>query len=107
MRLYRLHLICVLLVSSLQAASAPATKKVETSPLAFATAFIDQLAATEDVRAAGEREMVAATSDKGKIVTMIHMSAAMELELGSEVLALRQMYLSGPFGFLPGSLAEL
>src|SRR5215813_5393384 len=72
--------------------------KSETPHLQFVNEYVRELVEIERIRAAGEDE---ANQDKkdGKLpfAGLIHTSTMMELELGSQVRALKGMQLTSPF----------
>jgi hypothetical protein len=81
-----------------QAASKSATrpeKKPETPHLEFVTEYIRELAAVEEIRAAGESELK--QDPQSAFTNGIHTGTLMQLELGSQINALKQMHLDDPF----------
>lgn len=69
----------------------------ETSHLAFVTEYIHELAASEDMRANAERELNASNLSSEKLASGIHASKLFQLELKSQILALKSMHLNPPF----------
>ena len=87
----------------IRTATQPATP--ETPHLQFVNEFIRQLAAVEDIRAAGEQENSQDTKE-GKLPFsgLIHTSTMFELELRSQVNSLDRMRLNPPFDDLIPSI---
>jgi hypothetical protein len=81
-----------------------ADKAPETSRLTFVTEYIRQLAAIEDIRAAGEQEIEQGSRDD-RFLIGIHNSTAMQLELRSQISMLQGMRLAPPFDELIPNLA--
>jgi hypothetical protein len=77
----------------------------ETPHLEFVTEYIRQLAAIEDVRAAGEQELKQGSQDD-MFPIAIHNSTAMQLELKSQVRMLQGMRLAPPFEKLISTVTE-
>jgi hypothetical protein len=71
-------------------------KKPETSHLVFVTEYIRELAAIENIRASGEKELKQGTTDE-TFTNMIHSSTLFQLELGSQISMLKGMNLKSPF----------
>lgn len=97
-------LCCIFLTLFLAASCLEAfsTKKPETSEtphLAFVTEYIRELAAIEDIRASGEKELKEGTKD-GVFSTAVYTSTLMQLELRSDIKMLKSMHLKAPFDFL-------
>ncbi len=84
-----------------------ATDKPETPHLAFVTEYIRELAAIENIRAAGERELNQGTKDAEKFVTAVHTSTLFQLELRSQIRELKGMHLNAPFEDLLPSIMAL
>src|SRR5579862_176725 len=84
-------------VSALLLAPGPllAQKKAETSHLGFVTEYIRELSAVDQIRTSGERENK--QDPKGMFSIMIHTATLMKLELGAEILTLKDMRLNDPF----------
>jgi hypothetical protein len=77
------------------------TKKPETPHLVFVTEYIRELAAVENIRASGEKELKQGTTDN-TFTNMIHSSTLFQLELGSQISMLKGMNLKPPFeGLIP------
>ncbi len=74
-----------------------AADKPETPRLAFVTEYARELAAIENIRAAGERELKQGTKDAEKFATAVHTSTLFQLELRSQIRALEAMRLNAPF----------
>ena len=75
--------------------------KPETPHLQFVTEYVRELAAVEEIRAAGEEENNQdKKDDKLPFAGAIHTSTLFELELGSQVKMLKAMRLNKPFDFL-------
>ncbi|MGI9071295.1 MAG: hypothetical protein ACR2JB_08270 [Bryobacteraceae bacterium] len=83
-----------------------AAEQPQTSHVEFVTTFIEQLSATEAIRESNDRELNAESSFQGKLQTMIHICTAMQLELGSQIIALKQMRLEPPFEKLIENIAS-
>jgi hypothetical protein len=97
--------IAVLAALVLVIGSKPAwsQKEPETPHLVFVTEFIRELAAVEDIRAAGEKEN---NQNRDKpFPNMIHTSTLFVLELGSQNRMMKSMHLSDPFGDITQSIA--
>jgi hypothetical protein len=75
------------------------TETPETPHLAFVTEYIRELAAIEDIRASGEKELKKGKQDE-VLSTAIYTSTRMQLELRSDVKMLSDMRLKDPFDFL-------
>lgn len=73
-------------------------KKPETPHLAFVTEYVRELAATEDLREAAERELK--EDPKARFSSAIHSGTLMQLELGSQIRMLKDMRLDEPFDTL-------
>lgn len=74
-------------------------EKPETPHLAFVTEYVRELAAIEDIRAAGEKELTQGKKD-GAFSTAVYTSTRMQLELQSDIKLLNGMHLKAPFDFL-------
>jgi hypothetical protein len=95
--------VLLALVLVLDSKSAWSQKQPETPHLVFVTEFIRELAAVEDIRAAGEKEN---NQNRDKpFPNMIHTSTLFVLELGSQSRILKGMNLSDPFGDIAQSIA--
>jgi hypothetical protein len=71
----------------------------ETPHLAFVTEYIRELAAMEDIRAAGEKDLKNGKKDE-VFSTAVYTSTRMQLELRADVKMLSDMHLKDPFDFL-------
>ena len=83
------------------AVGAPATfgvDKPETSHLVFVTEYIRELAAIEDIRASGEKELK--QDPDSTFSNMIHSSTLFQLELASQIRMLKSMSLKPPHDYL-------
>ncbi len=82
--------------------AAPAeASQSETPHLEFVQWYIKGLAAVERLRDSGEQELARSTTD-GKVLSMIHISERMVLELRSQLVRLQTMRISAPFdGLIP------
>jgi hypothetical protein len=90
----------LLLVFAIPAFAAPQKpQKTETPHLAFVTEYIRELAATEDIRASGEKELKQGNKDDA-FSTAVYTSTRMQLELRSDITMLNGMHLNDPFDFL-------
>ena len=69
----------------------------ETSHLVFVTEYIRELSATEDARAAAEKDLAAASNQNEKLSDAIHSSTLIQLELRSQIGMLKPMHLAPPF----------
>ncbi len=76
-------------------ASSFADNKPETSHLAFVTEDIRELAAIEDIRESGEKELK--KDPNATFMSAIHTSTLFKLELGSQIRMLNGMRLDAPF----------
>ena len=81
------------------------TGKPETPHLAFVTEYIHELAAIEDIRAAGEQELKQGTKNE-VFPAAIHTSTLTQLELRTEIGALKGMRLNAPFDWLIPNITE-
>jgi hypothetical protein len=88
-----------------QAQSISAGKR-ETPHLEFVTEYIRQLAAIEDIREAGERELTGDSKTSSPFTAVIHNGTAMQLELRSQISMLQKMRLAAPFDTVIPLLAE-
>jgi hypothetical protein len=78
-------------------AVAPSTvgvEKPETSHLVFVTEYVRELAALENIRESGEKELK--EDPNSAFSNMIHSSTLIQLELGSQIEMLREMRLKAP-----------
>ena len=83
----------------------PATQvAAETSHLAFVTEYVRELAANEEMRARGEKDMAEAGDDKNAAI--IRSSTRIIFELNSQIAAMKRMTLDAPFDSLPGTIAQ-
>jgi hypothetical protein len=94
----------LLFVAATSIAFGAADKIPETPHLAFVTEYIRELAAIEDIRAAGEQELKQGSQDLTSSDAIyryaawyIHNSMAMQLELKSQIHMLKAMRLAAPF----------
>lgn len=89
--------LSVLLVLTLAVRALPslAEDKPETPHLAFVSEYIRQLAATENLREDGERELK--QDPKAMFTTFIHTGTLFQLELGSQIAMLKDMRLKAPY----------
>lgn len=81
------------------------TKKPETPHLVFVTEYIRELAAVENIRASGEKELKQSTTDN-TFTNIIHTSTLFQLELGSQISMLNGMNLKPPFEDLIPNITE-
>jgi len=95
MRLLISFIVFAFAVSGLP--SSFAAEKPETPHLAFVTEYVRELAATEKVRAAAEKELTQAKDDTDRLVIAIHNSTLIQLELQSQIIMLKGMKLNQPF----------
>jgi hypothetical protein len=70
----------------------------------FVMEYIHQLAAQEDIREGGEKDLANASDTKVKISTIIHTSTRMQLELQDEIAMLRNFHFDNPDDMLVPSL---
>jgi hypothetical protein len=77
----------------------------ETTPLDFAREYIREIVANEHMRALAEKDMAESNADK--MSAIIRASTRITLELRSQIGVLSRMTLGGPFGELPGMIAQL
>lgn len=101
-----MHVLALLLLlvgsncsATLGSQNAEKTQKAETPHLAFVTEYIRELAAIEDIRASGEKDLKNGKKDE-VFSTAVYTSTRMQLELRSDVKMLNGMYLKDPFDFL-------
>jgi hypothetical protein len=88
------------LVFAIPAFAAPQKpQKTETPHLAFVTEYIRELAAIEDIRASGEKQLKQGKKDD-VFSTAVYTSTRMQLELRSDIKMLNGMHLNDPFDFL-------
>lgn len=81
------------------------TKKPETPHLVFVTEYVRELAAVENIRASGEKELKQDTTDN-TFTNAIHASTLFQLELGSQISMLKGMNLKPPFEDLIPNITE-
>src|SRR5690242_19059572 len=81
-------------------------QKAETPHLAFVTEYIRELAAVEDIRSSGEKELKQGQKDD-VFSTAVYTSTRMQLELRADVKMLNDMHLKDPFDFLIPSITSL
>jgi hypothetical protein len=79
------------------AASALGAETPETSHLAFVTEYVRELAAIEKVRASAEQEVMQATTKDEKLLSAIHGSSRIQVELRFQIDTLKGMHLNDPF----------
>lgn len=95
----QLRITAITAFTFILAIGAPSTfgvEKPETSPLVFVTEYISELAAIENIRESGERELKEDT--KANVSSeAIHSSALFQLELRSQIKMLQGMRLKPPF----------
>lgn len=92
--------VLLLLVFAIPAfAAAQKPEKPETPHLAFVTEYIRELAAIEDIRASGEKDLKNGKKDE-VFSTAVYTSTRMQLELRSDVKMLSDMHLKDPFDTL-------
>lgn len=77
--------------------SRAADGKEETPHRVFFAEYIRELGANDDVRAAGEKELGEAKDDHEKLSNAIHSSTLIQLELRSQIEALKTMTLNAPY----------
>lgn len=79
----------------------------ETSHLAFVTEYIHELAANEDARANAEKEFKATSNSSRDIFSaIIHSSTLIQLNLNSQISALKSMHLNPPFDNIIPTIIE-
>lgn len=87
-------------------ASSPSVRSPETSHLAFVTEYIRELAANESVRSSAEDEINQAADTNEKLLSGIHGSTRIQLELRSQIGMLREMHLKAPFDTLVPNISS-
>src|SRR2546423_10285194 len=88
---------------AVSASPAFAEDKSETPHIAFVTEYVRELAAIENIRESGQRELQ--NDPKNNFAEMIHTGTLFKLELASHVAALKGMNLKIPYDDLIPSLA--
>lgn len=87
---------------SLIAQHGVAAETPETPHLAFATEYIRELAAIENIRDGAKRELNESDAT-GKLMAGIHADTLFEIELQAEILTLKDMRLNAPYDdLIPG-----
>jgi hypothetical protein len=97
--LIRMKIIsCIVFALTFAVGSAPTfgAEKPETPHLAFVTEYVRELAAIEDIRASGEKELEQGNKDEA-LSNGIHASTLIQLELRSQIAVLKGMHLKPPF----------
>jgi len=98
---------CLAQANSKVARSTPRPVQPETQHFGFVTEYIRELAAIEQIRAAGEEENKQDTKDgKQPFAGLIHTSTLFELELRSQIKMLHGMRLDPPFDDLISSITK-
>jgi hypothetical protein len=85
-------------------ATAHSKHKPETPHLEFVTEYIHELAAIEDIRESGEKELK--DDPQATFTGCIHSATLMQLELASQSSQLKQMRLEDPFNELIPNIVE-
>src|ERR1700735_536759 len=89
-----IHVVLIVILA-LGSARTFGAERPETPHLVFVTEFVRELAAVEDIRKDGEKEL---KQDPGSTFSsMIHTGTLYELEIGSEIKTLNGMHLNDPF----------
>ncbi len=89
---------CIVFALTLAVGAAPmfGAEKPETPHLAFVTEYVRELAAIENIRASGQKELEQGTKDEA-LSNGIHASTSIQLELRSQIAMLKTMRLKPPF----------
>jgi hypothetical protein len=92
------------LLSALSAYAARA-EMVETPHLEFVKLYVSGLGAIENIRDAAEKELKR-DPDRQRIADCVHTMTQYELELSSQISAMRQVHINKPLDWLPGGLVD-
>jgi hypothetical protein len=102
----RFSLPCIAVFAAVVAvAHSVGADQSETPHLAFVTEYIRELGATEDVRAAAEKELAQAHDDNERLSDAVHGSTLIQLELQSQIGMLKSMKLNAPYEQLIPNIA--
>jgi hypothetical protein len=103
----RLLLSCIVFAVAVTVSpSGFGAEKPETLHLAFVTEYIRELGATEDVRAAAQKELTQAHDDNERLSDAVHSSTLIQLELQSQIGMLKGMKLNAPYEQLIPNITE-